>query len=263
MLVELQGKKSACGVNELLGGDEPGTFRSMLQPMGEPRQEPPDDELEHRLDRLAATIAALEIEVTTSKRDAGWQLDLLLREPAFLPNDLDVRVAPLAATTTPHPLNLEESPVARLEGLADHEVSELFRIELTITEPRARRAFVVRWPLIGDRPDPVRALLARLVTDRERLIAFLRLLLGANEAMPLTSPTDGAASHAVGSWEAAFAQGTPPLELLLRTVVDHPERLDSLARLIPELADAAGGTIQSELLAIWEPIWATRQGQDR
>jgi hypothetical protein len=44
----------------------------------------------------------------------------------------------------------------------------------------------------------------------------------------------------------------------VRAVATHPERLDSLARWIPELAAAAGGQTETELLSIWQPIWEAR-----
>jgi len=146
------------------------------------------------------------------------------------------------------------------DDLADHEVSGLFIVELSLDEPRATRAFVARWPLRGDLPDTVRALLRRLVTDREKLVAFLRLLLGAADGS--APPVSTGAGHGEGDgWNAFLGGGDPPLELLVRALASQPQRLDAIARWIPELAAAAGGDAEVELLAIWEPIWEARQEQ--
>jgi len=259
-MVELEGKKSVCGIDALLGGDEPGTFSSMLRPVDEAADRAPDDELERRLDGLAAIVADLPIEAVADDADARWRLELHLTEPASLPEGVSVRTAPLTSTAAPRALDLDRSPIAAFDGLSEHEVSGLFIVELSLDEPRATRAFVARWPLRGEIPDTVRALLRRLVTDREKLVAFLRLLLGAGDgsAPPVTT---GAGNGAGDRWKAFLGGGDPPFELLVRALASQPERLDAIARWIPELAAAAGGDAEVELLAIWEPIWEARQEQ--
>lgn len=259
-MVELEGKKSVCGINALLGGDAPGTFSSMLRPIDEVPDRAPDDELERRLDALAAIVAELPIEAVAEEAAARWRLELHLTEPASLPEGVSVRTVPLTSTAAPRPLDLDRSPVAAFDELADHEVSGLFIVELSLDDPRVTRAFVARWPLRGDIPDTVRALLRRLVTDREKLVAFLRLLLGAADgsAPPIAT---GAGTGAADGWGAGLGSGDPPFELLVRAVASQPERLDAIARWIPELAAAAGGDAGAELLSIWEPIWEARQEQ--
>jgi hypothetical protein len=259
-MVELTGRKGVCGINALLGDEAPGTFSSILRPIEETPDRAPDDELDGRLDALATLVADLPIEAVADDFGARWRLELHLTEPAGLPVGVSVRTAPLTSTAAPRPLDLDRSPVATFDGLADHEVSGLFFVELSLDEPRATRAFVARWPLRGDIPDAVRALLRLLVTDREKLVAFLRLLLGMPDGsvLPIGPGTGNGAGSA---WTAVLGGGDPPFELLVRTLASQPERLDAIARWIPELAAAAGGDAGTELLAIWEPIWEARQEQ--
>jgi hypothetical protein len=259
-LVELEGRKGACGIDALLGGDAPGTLASMLRPIEEVPERAPDDELDRQLDGLAAALAGLPIEAVASERDAGWLLEIQLTEPANMPDGVSVRIAPFASTAAPRPLDLSRSPAVEFGDLADHEVSGLFVVELSLNEPPVMRAFVARWPLRGDTPDTLSALLRRLVTDRERLVAFIRLLLGADERAALP-PATGTAQGAGDGWGAFLGGSEPPFELLLKTLASRPERLDAIARWIPELAAAAGDDAGGELLAIWEPIWEARQEQ--
>lgn len=257
-LLELHGSKKACGVDAVLGDETArGAFRSMLRPIEEGALPAPDDEAERALDAAAATVASLPIEAHATSIEPTWNLDLRLTESAQLPQDVSARATPLAANVASAPLDLTGPVVATFAELADHEVSGLFVVDLRLEGLRAERTLVVRWPLVGETPDRVRALIARLVTDRERLLAFLRLLLGTGEAATLggaPGPNEGTGSP----WHATL-DSTPPLELLLGALTKHPDRLDSLAKWIPDLAAAAGGDLETELLAIWEPIWQARQ----
>jgi len=262
-LVELEGRKGVCGVDALLGGDAPGSLSTMLCPIEDVPKRAPDDETERRLDELAARIATLPVEVVSQRVESGRRLELHLDEPVDLPEGVTVRVTPVASTAAPTELDLARSPIAAIDGLADHEVSGLFVVEAALVEPRAKRSFVARWPLSGDIPDRVRALLARLVTDRERLMAFLRLLLGSGDGWEPSATVNGTTRTGGDSWLATLGSGTPPFELLVRAVASHPERLDALARWIPELAAAAGGETEAELLAIWQPIWQARLEQQQ
>jgi hypothetical protein len=256
-LVELTGKRSVCGIDALLGDESAGTFASMLRPIDEVPAKPPDDELERRLDELAGVVAALPIEVETDAGEDGWRLALRLTGDARLAEDLDMSVAPLASSLAPVTLDLSRSPIAEFARLADHEVSGLFVVDLRLKAARASRAFVACWPIVGPVPDRMSALVARLVTDRERLIAFLRLLLGSVDDAPelsVTFPGGGTG----GGWDIV-ADGAPIFELLVKTLAAHPERLDPIARWIPELLRAGDGEVTSELLAVWEPVWEARQ----
>jgi hypothetical protein len=171
---------------------------------------------------------------------------------------VSARVAPLAANQAPAPLHVGTHTVAEFAELADYEVSGLFVVDLALDGVRAQRTFVARWPLVGETPDRVRALLARLVTDRERLLAFLKLLLGVTDTVRADSAAPCPNGGNVGAWNSVL-RSTPPLELMLGALVRSPERLDALAKWIPELASVAGGELEVELLAIWEPIWQARQ----
>lgn len=257
-LVELAGKKSVCGVDAVLGNATVrGTFASMLCPLDATAAQPTDDDLERRLDAAAASVAALPLEVVCGPFENAWRLELRVTQPAKLPADALVRLAPLASTLTPKAPDLSAVPVVEFAGLAEHEVSGLFLVELRLQQG-AERTFVAHWPVVGELPDRVRALLRRLVTDCDGLIAFLKLLLGGADGAGLGIAPATAAGRNGSRWGAAFGSA-PPLELLLGTLAKDPERLDALAKWVPELAAAAGGAIERELLEIWTPIWQARQ----
>lgn len=261
LLVELGGKKGACGVKAVLGEEEPEGLFSMLDEVDlDHLPDPaPDDETERRLDEFAALVAALPIEALCERSASGWRLDLFL-EDASLPEEVSVVVAPLAATVAERPLDPGRSPLVSFDGLKDHEVSGLFAVEIRLDAPRASRRFVALWPLGSeDQPDRVRALLGLLVTDREKLIAFLRLMLGVGGlSESLGSP--GAENGSGNGWRFALASGLPPFELLVRALADDPQRLDALARWITDLAAAADDQTANDLLAVWQPIWEARLG---
>jgi hypothetical protein len=116
---------------------------------------------------------------------------------------------------------------------------------------------VAFWPLVGTVPDRARALLVELASDPDRVLAFVRMFLAYGEA-PVSSSGESEGESGAIAW-GAVAPETPLLELFVRALAREPERLDELARWLPDLAAAAGEGAGDDLLRIWEPIWKARQ----
>ena len=257
-LVELTGKKSACGIQSVLGDGSAGTFSSMLVPCDAVFSEPEDDALEQQLDALAREIAELPLEVRSVENDAGWSLQLALGGSATIRSGARVDLAPLASTRGPQRLDLASAALPCFLGLKAQEVSGLFVVDVQLdAHPEASRHFVAAWPLVGTIPDRVHALILELASDPERMFAFIRMFLaGGESSVPLGTVGDG--EGGAGEWGAAA--GAPPLlELLVRALAREPQRLDELARWLPDLAAAAGDGPGTDLLRIWEPIWKARE----
>jgi hypothetical protein len=124
----------------------------------------------------------------------------------------------------------------------------------------AEYRFVAYWPLIGAVPDRVQALLVELANDPDKLLALLRMFLTGGDALP--RPTQpGAAGNGSGGWASGVAD-TPLLELFLRTLAREPDRLDDVAKWLPDLASALQTGTGAELLRIWEAVWEARQELD-
>jgi hypothetical protein len=256
-LVELHGKKSACGIDKVLGDGSDGTFASMLVPLEHMQAKPEDDSLERRLDALAREIAELPLEVGVAEEDNLWTLELARSRALTSPQGTSINAAPLTWRRGPQALDLSKQVLARFQGLKAHEVSGLFVLEVRLdTDPEVSRSFVAHWPLVGVVPDRVHALLVELASDPERVLAFVRMFLAGGEAPMAMGPLGGGTLGGNGGWR--LAPEAPLLELLVRALAREPQRLDELAQWLPDMAGAAGEA-GNDLLRIWEPIWQARQ----
>ncbi len=261
-LVELTGKKSACGIDKILGDGSPGTFRSMLVDSDGTAQAPADDPDELALDALARELAELAIDVRVAEEESGWTLELAYRgRPASALKHASVDATPLASTHSPRRLELTAPVPARFGGLKPAEVSGLFLVELRLEGLfEVARSFVVSWPLVGALPDRVQALLLELASSPERILAFIRMFLNDGDGPGSLLPSLGELGNGAGADGWGAGAESPLLELLVRALAREPERLDDLARWLPDLAAAAGAGPGTDLLRIWEPIWQARQG---
>jgi hypothetical protein len=255
--VELHGKKSTCGIDKVLGDGSDGTFASMLVPVEDMQAKAEDDSLERRLDALAREIAELPLEVRVSEKDDLWTLELARPRALTFPPGASVTAAPLTLQRGATAIDLSNQVLARFQGLKAHEVSGLFVLEVRLDiDPKVSRCFVAHWPLVGMVPDRVHALLVELASDPERVLAFVRLFLAGDEAPMSIGPFGGGNLGGNGGW--GLAPEAPLLELLVRALAREPQRLDDLARWLPDMAAAAGDP-GADLLRIWEPVWQARQ----
>ena len=123
--------------------------------------------------------------------------------------------------------------------------------------------FVTRIPLEGAPAGRAEAVTAELLSDRDRLLRFLMLLLadtpGDSDAIldELAVTAERGAGPPQGD---AGSPLMPLLEPLLRTMHREPERLDEVARLIADIRQhGATGVLPPELDTLWSTIAAVRR----
>ena len=258
-LVELTGKKSACGVDKILGNIDGQSFRSMLAECEPDAPAPEDDPAEQQLDALARQVAELPVRVQTAEHENGWSLSIVGDE-VKLPSGVRVFVAPLIADRPPQELRAAQPINVSFHALSARELSGLFEARIQLDDRTAERRFVAYWPLVGTVPDRVHALLVELASDHDKLLAFLRMFLtGLDSTGPPTAAAAG--GNVSGAWGSAAADA-PILELFLRTLASEPERLDDVAKWLPELASVLNTESGAELLRIWDAVWQARTELD-
>lgn len=122
-------------------------------------------------------------------------------------------------------------------------------------------------PLEGAPDGRVEAVTAELLSDRERLLRFILVLLSEgsdvdrvlDELMDISN--ERSAGGSTGSTGGVL--GLPLLEPLLRALHRSPERLDEIDRLLADIRTAGGSTAEllpPELEAVWATIAAVRSG---
>lgn len=270
-LVELAGRKSACGVESLLGdGDEAG-LRSLLTPF-EPMDEPvpvEEDNLDRELDRVARAVAAASMRAHVEELDEGYDVILRLDSPVLLnePSGFKLRCWPvtLAREAFAATLDLGSEPVARFHKLPLTALTCFFAVEARLGEGKSARQtyFVASWPLVGTPGGREQAILLSLLEDSDRVLAFFRMMLSespgigdaalARPVLPFGPVAGVALGWAVGD--------EPLLESLVRALESDPQRLDGIGRIVDELLETEEGDarIPAGFLEIWQPIRAARE----
>ena len=269
-LIELTGRKSACGINRVLGRFDEASLRSLLVPFEPPEETVPvrdDDEWELR--RVASALASAPICAHVQPRNDGY--DVELRAPAKWkapwPAGAVVRCWPVTVSQRAFatPLDSSNSCLVRFAQVPLTALTTFYGLEVRLSQSPAAATgrFVASWPLVGAPEGRAAAVLLSLLDNRERVLAFFRLML----AESATADDPGASAQISlgldgGTNELAWSASSEPLlEALVRTLEADPTRLDAIKRVVTELNASEEGQarIPDGFLEIWAPVWEARQ----
>lgn len=268
-LIELTGKKSVCGINRILGQPDEASLRSLLVPFEPPEETVPlHNDAQWALRSAAAAIAAAPISAHALARGGSYDVELRSAanwQPSW-PAGTTVHCWPItlpqgsfAALVDPASACLARFAQVPLTGLTTFYG---FEVRLKLIAGVATGQFVACWPLIGAPEGRADAVLLSLLDNRERVLAFFRLMLAESG-----TADDGGASAQLSlgldgdpaelAWSAS---SEPLLEALVRTLEADPARLDAIERVVSELAASEEGRdrIPERFVEIWEPIWEAR-----
>jgi hypothetical protein len=273
-LVELQGPKSACGVDALLGGDGV-TFETLLEPYtrsSDEAVEPSAQELlERRLDGIRHAVAAVRFTATVEQGGEGETYGLRLTAGGSRPEelaDVDGAIWPISRADARRPVGEAFGGGAEFGDVSLERLTSFFGIELTLSEGSASATarFVVNADLVGAPSNRGELLLGRLLESRDKVLRYLLLLLaddgfaadGGGSISRLLSVLD-----AGGGWNDPWS--IPLLESMVRALAASPERLDHVGRLIGSLrlTEEGAALLPEGLDEIWPPIWEARQERAR
>ena len=269
-LVELVGKKSRCGVDEIMDGRGGTSFRTLLEPYDHEAAPAAsvESDLALRVDELRRAIAAQQFVAVAELLEDGAGFRLVLRSPG---EDLLTE----AASARSWPITIDRSaalPLSRVWGdgaefvLSPEGLTAFFAIELTLREGRAREQvdFVVRAELEGAPGDRLDRLLVQLLRTRGDVLRYMLFLLAGDDSDLATlrglvgdSSTQAGQDDGHGS-----AVDLPLVEWMVRALARTPDRMAHLARLIASLRATEEGRelLPPDLESIWDVIWAARDG---
>ena len=123
--------------------------------------------------------------------------------------------------------------------------------------------FVRKLPATGLPDDRVQAVLRDLIQSPERLLRFLRALLGGLDG--LLEEFDGAGVGMGGRWGDGAGGEDTLLEDLVRAAARAPDRLAPIARLLDELQQTEEGraVIPDGLLETWNAVAGALKGRGK
>jgi hypothetical protein len=251
ILAELTGTKAKLGIDALLSAEH--GFGAVLEPYdrGAPEEENEED---RALLNLLRDLAAVPLVGVIEKTDDTLSLRLTSDTP--LPAaDSTLRVTAELVTRRGEAVTLVPGSAAdgTFTGLAIVDVTPF--VVLTARDHRGEAlSTVVCATLVGDPAGRFDEVIARQVDTPEKFLRFLALLLGlAGDTSSLLG--DG---HGHGKWVMAGGQGV--LELLMRALVDRPEQLEDLARLVARLQSTEQGraVLPHGFTELWQIIDGVR-----
>ncbi|MGN9769071.1 hypothetical protein ACTMS2_28340 [Micromonospora sp. SD12] len=249
LLVELVGSRSQWGINALLG---PGAgFREILEPYE--RQDATEPEPEAGILRdLVRDIAAIPLSATVTPEAGGYGIRLTSEDA--LPDLTGVRITAQLHTRRGEAVLLVPGQLvdATFAGLA---LADITPFVLVIAEDgTGREQTVVLATLIGDPAHRLDHVIAQQIDTPEKFLQFLLLMLG------LGTEAAAAASGDAGGQGVWRTGGTGILELLLNALVDRPDQLDDLARLVTRIEASGDGKrlLPPGFPELWRVITAAR-----
>lgn len=264
VLAVLVGPRSKCGIDPLLREAKgQSSLRSFLEEFvpGERRKEDPVAvELERRLEEARKALTAARWRGTASEAaDGTWQVVLHADRKAPLDERIQIKVWPITCRPETFAARPEGRDV-KVAGLPFEALTSFFAFEGTLELQGKAMAlrFVLNVPLEGLPADREKRLLVKLLENREKVLAYLLLMLGGAEA---GGETIEANSGAVGGEWAWSASREAVFEALVRSLHRSPERLDDVAKLVEDLRsdEVTRKLLPDGFGAIWDPIWAVRK----
>jgi hypothetical protein len=278
LLVELIGKRSLCGVEAILGEPASGTKKrtaclaDLLKPYSYSQASPKDREkldFEREGDRLAQLLAkATPIARCTATTDTtdSFAISIIGAQTltSAIPNQCELRARPVSLPqVSARPIDLKQKTWVHFNSVSYPALTSFFAFELISLTKDLRHQFVLTIPLVGAPEDRREYVLRHLLSDPDRVMRFLLLLLMDHRARDFSQwfadPTkvDGAQPWIHSMFESTL------FESMVRALHRDPGRIDQVAHVIDDLRKSADGIalLPNGLDEIWQPIWATRQQQ--
>lgn len=261
-LVELDGWRTHHGTKAVRSLLQDANLLTPFKRGAQPASEDPAEALQRTLERAAHHLAAgaLSARVEPAGEDR-WRTTLLVTRA------VDLAGAKLHARPLSHhalqAVDLAGDPAAAFAPTGLSSVTPFFALRLTARLEGGGEQHLdvaVRLPLEGAPGGRAEAVTAELLSDTDRLLRFILLLLAedgdsdrtlAELADLLTERTVGG-----GSGSGMGSAGLPLLEPMLRALHHAPERLDEIDRLLADMR-TAGASTERLLPPELEQLWAT------
>lgn len=281
-LVELIGKRGLCGVEAILGqpagnsSKRTACLADMLKPYDPQAQSTAEHDekiaFERIADQLAQALAAAAPEArcqsivgTTQGQESFTVAVTGTRKVALpVPAGCELRAWPISLPEVSAWLvDPKQRTWVHFELISFAGLTSFVAFKLIAPEKKLQQRFVLNVPLIGAPENRREYILRHLLSDPNRVMRFLLLLLMDHRARDFghwfADPTapDGAGLAIHSMFESTL------FESLVRALDRDPERIDHVAQVIGDLRQTPEGAslLPKGLDQIWEPIWTIRQRQ--
>ncbi len=248
VMAQITGRKSQVGISKFLDG-----FDNFCETYRRPDETVVDADEEQAGQREldSAVRALVEADLAITCTSAGDLWDWRVDGQVELPEGVTLHVWPVSveedrAVPSDFPVTFA-LPMTRLTAFT------AFRVSSDYPGTEARR-FALKLRIGGVPEERAARVLRSLIDSPERLLAFLRALLGGLEGLGHAGEREGAEMSA-WQWAPGFGAETL-LEDMLRAASRDPERLVAVRRLIADLRRTPQGRdiVPARLDAVWQAV---------
>jgi hypothetical protein len=270
LLVELDGWRTHHGTKAVRTLLRDANLLRPFKPGAEPASEDPSEAMQWTLERAAHELATGALRARVEPAGEGrWRTMLRVTRIVDL-GGLRLQARPLSQHT-PQPVDLGADPAAAFAPTGLSSVTPFFALRLTARVEGGGEQHLdaaVRLPLEGAPGGRAEAVTAELLSDTDRLLRFILLLLAdeADSDRMLAELEDLLTERTVGG-SAGASRGTgglPLLEPMLRALQRAPERLEEIDRLLADMRTAGASTerlLPPELEELWATITEVRESR--
>lgn len=226
------------------------------------------EDFQRQVDQLAKALAATSPTAQCDSAEVEGTFAIRLLASKALKNakthGVRVRARPVSLPSSQfYPVDLSETCWVEFAPVSLLGLTSFFVFEVESVDLKIRRQFVLNISLTGEPENRHEAILRDLLSDRDRVLRFMLLLLldtGARDLGKLID-TEGDGENTFSFVHSLF--GATLFESLVRALDRDPERLEHVAQVIVDLQQTNEGKklLPEDLDAIWEPIWAVRARQ--
>jgi len=278
-LIELIGKKADCGVAAILG-DRAGSpqqhaaclahlLKAYEPDSSETETDTEMEAFERLADALAKGIAARAPIAHCEPHPSSADHSLMIR-----PSNTGTVGIPPGYTLHCRPISLKPDqsqtatltgdPWCRFERVSMLGLTSFFAWELASSDNRFSHTFVLYLPLHNAPANRSESILRSLLTDPDRVLRFLLLLLMNPDGVDLGVLTSLSGDQDHKGILPGMSESTL-FESLLRALDRRPEQLDEVEQVIRDLEQSPEGRmlLPEQLREIWQPISEVRRQQQQ
>lgn len=255
ILVELIGRYSKIGRPESWISGEKSLQEILIDytPPKSPLEVGPTPEA-LRLEKMAAILTKMELELRCAQETDGWNLTLHSTSVAKLDDiTMDIRPLSIAQERAITVSDLDPAQPVNFGILAAAEITSLTAFRLRLSEEEA--CFALDLPLHGGPEDREQAILRSILRNREAFVRYLLLLLADWGQLQTIPPSTMGNVNGLGSWGSESLTDIPLFEMLAQAWAREPERLDDVAAMVERLHDTTGEhgepILPEDFLEVW------------
>ncbi len=270
-LARLTGPRQRLGIDAFVNGRNGDGFNKFLKQFW-PAEAPATDSVQESMDKLLdlarETLANMELHGRVATLpDGTFAIDIVSKtDRSPLPSTVTARCWPITLRSDRAgefaPDTKGQSSV-RFSALSKEALTTFFVFELATrnNDRKADLLFVLSIPLSGLTADRETQLLKAILSDPDKLLRLIALLLhDASEDLSGFFQAFGAdaSGHQTRDWHIS---GIPLFEAMVRALHRDPSRIDTVADLIARLhADPdTAPLLPSNFDEIWQPVWQARR----